>query len=241
MSVSKFYGIGVGVGDPEMLTLKAVKIFKELDVVILPEAKKREGSTAYTIAKEYLKDEVETVFVEFPMLKSVEARKEFRKNNAKMITNYLKDGKTVGFLTIGDPTTYSTYIYILEYLGDDIEVETVPGISSFVDISSRFNLPLVMGEESLKVVSLNEDTDIVKEINSADNIVFMKVSRDFDRLYEGLKITGYLEHIIMVSNCGKSNEKVYFNLDGVNAEEIPYFTTLILKKGGVKQWKKFIS
>ncbi|MGL4997871.1 MAG: precorrin-2 C(20)-methyltransferase [Cetobacterium sp.] len=239
-SLGRFYGIGVGVGDPEMLTLKAVRAFKELDIVVLPEAKKAEGSTAYEIAKEYLKDGVETLFVEFPMLKSVEARKEFRKKNAEQIENYLKAGKKVGFLTIGDPMTYSTYVYILEYLDGKTPVETIPGISSFTDMSSRFNLPLVMGEESLKVVSLNSETDIIGEIESADNVVFMKVSRNFDKLRTGLIATGNLENVIMVSNCGKESEVVKFDLKGLEEDDIPYFTTLILKKGGISTWKKFI-
>jgi len=241
MSRAKFYGIGVGVGDPEMLTLKAIKAFKELDVVVLPEAKKAEGSTAYEIAKEYLKDKVETMFVEFPMLKSVEARKEFRQKNANMILEHLREGKKVGFLTIGDPMTYSTYSYILEYLDGEIPTETIPGISSFSDISSRFNIPLVMGEESLKVVSLNSNTDIISEINSADNIVFMKVPRNFEKLRAGLEVTGNLENVIMVSNCGKENQTINFDLTKLEEEDIPYFTTLILKKGGINQWKKFIS
>lgn len=237
----KFYGIGVGVGDPDMITLKAVKVFKELDVVVLPEAKKKEGSTAYEIAKEFLKQDVEFVFVEFPMLKSVEARKEFREKNANEIKKYLDKGKTVGFLTIGDPMVYSTYVYILEYLDSSYKIETVPGITSFTDISSRFNFPLVIGEESLKIISLNSKTDIVKEIESADNIVFMKVSRSFEKLKEALKNTGNLENIIMVSNCGKESQSVKFNIENLNEDDIPYFTTLILKKGGLKEWKKFIS
>ncbi|MGL5579026.1 MAG: precorrin-2 C(20)-methyltransferase [Fusobacteriaceae bacterium] len=241
MSSARFYGIGVGVGDPEMITLKAIRAFKELDVVVLPEAKKTEGSTAYEIAKEYLKEGAETMFLEFPMLKSVEARKEFRKNNADMILEHLKAGKKVGFLTIGDPMTYSTYVYILEYLDGEIPVQTIPGISSFSDMSSRFNLPLVMGEESLKVISLNSETDVVSEINSADNIVFMKVSRNFEKLRAGLEATKNLENVIMVSNCGKETQAINFDLKKLEEADIPYFTTLILKKGGINQWKKFIS
>lgn len=238
---AKFYGIGVGVGDPDMLTLKAIKAFKELDIVVLPEAKRTEGSTAYEIAKEYLKEDAKTLFIEFPMVKCVEARKEFRKQNAEEVIKYLDQGKKVGFLTIGDPMTYSTYVYILEHLDGKVPVETVPGISSFSDMSSRFNLPLVMGEESLKVVSLNGETDIVEEINSADNIVFMKVSRNFQALKNGLERTGNLENVIMVSNCGKDTQEINFDLTKIDEENIPYFTTLILKKGGINQWKKFIS
>ncbi|KYM54540.1 precorrin-2 C(20)-methyltransferase [Fusobacterium necrophorum subsp. funduliforme] len=236
---NKFYGIGVGVGDPEEITLKAINILKKLDVVVLPEAKKDEGSVAYEITKQYMKEEIEKVFMEFPMLKSLEERREARKRNAMFIQELLEQGKNVGFLTIGDTMTYSTYVYLLEHLPEKYLVETVPGISSFVDIASRFNFPLMIGEESLKVVSLNPKTDIEAEIASADNIVFMKVSRSFERLKQAILATGNQENVIMVSNCGKENQVVAYNIEELEEEDIPYFTTLILKKGGMKQWRKF--
>lgn len=238
---NKFYGIGVGVGDPDQITLKAIKTLKKLDVVVLPEARKDIGSTAYSIAKEYLKDDVELVFMEFPMLKNPLDRVEGRKANARLVAKYLDEGKNIGFLTIGDTMTYSTYVYILEHLDGKYEVETVPGISSFADISSRFNLPIVMGDESLKIIGLSETTDIEKEINESDNLVFMKVSRNFDRLKEALIKTGNMNNIILVSNCGKENQEVYFDISPLKKEDIHYFSTMLLKKGGIEQWKKFIS
>lgn len=238
---NKFYGIGVGVGDPEQLTVKAINILKKLDVVIVPEAKKDEGSTAYEISKEYLKPGVDLVFMEFPMLKNPLDRVEGRKANTRVVEKLLDEGKNVGFLTIGDSMTYSTYVYILENLQDKYkkQVETVPGISSFADMSSRFNFPIVMGDESLKIVSINENTDIEKELNDADNIVFMKVSRNFDKLKEALAKTGNMNNVIMVSNSGKDTEKVFYDISNLTKEDIPYFTTMIFKKGGFEEWKKF--
>ncbi|MBR8701075.1 Cobalt-precorrin-2 C(20)-methyltransferase [Fusobacterium sp. DD29] len=238
---NKFYGIGVGVGDPEQLTVKAINILKKLDVVIVPEAKKDEGSTAYEISKEYLKPGVDLVFMEFPMLKNPLDRVEGRKANTRVVEKLLDEGKNVGFLTIGDSMTYSTYVYILENLQDKYkkQVETVPGISSFADMSSRFNFPIVMGDESLKIVSINENTDIEKELNDTDNIVFMKVSRNFDKLKEALAKTGNMNNVIMVSNSGKDTEKVFYDISNLTKEDIPYFTTMIFKKGGFEEWKKF--
>lgn len=238
---NKFYGIGVGVGDPEQLTVKATNILKKLDVVIVPEAKQHSGSVAYNISKEYLKDGIEVVFMEFPMLKNPLDRVEGRKANARVVEKLLDEGKNVGFLTIGDSMTYSTYVYILENLQDKYkkQVETIAGISSFADMSSRFNFPIVMGDESLKIVSLNDDTDIEKELNDTDNIVFMKVSRNFDKLKEALIKTNNMNNVIMVSNSGKDTEKVFYDISNLTKEDIPYFTTMIFKKGGFDEWKKF--
>lgn len=237
--INKFYGIGVGVGDPEEITLKAINTLKKLDVVILPEAKKDDGSVAYEIAKQYMKEDVEKVFVEFPMLKSLEERENARKENAKIVQKLLDEGKNVGFLTIGDTMTYSTYVYLLEHLPEKYLVETVPGVSSFVDMASRFNFPLMIGDEDLKVVSLNKKTDIDFELEHSDNIVFMKVKRNFENLKKALIKSGNMGNLIMVSDCGKDTQKVYYDISKLNEDEIPYFTTLIVKKGGIEQWKKF--
>mgnify|MGYP000749274558 FL=1 len=238
MKKGKFYGIGVGVGDPENITVKATKKLHEVDVIVLPEAKSGEGSTAFNIVREYLKPGVEQMFLEFPMIKDVEARKVFRKNNADKVSAELEKGKNVAFLTIGDPMTYSTYTYVLEHIADDVEVETIAGITSFNSIAARLNVPLMIGDEDLKVVSVNRKTDIYKEIENNDNLVLMKISRNFEKIKKAIIETGNKENAVIVSDCGKDNEVVYWDIESV--EEVPYFSTMILKKKGVKEWKRFL-
>lgn len=227
----KFYGIGVGVGDPELLTIKAVNRLKNLDCVVLPEAKLGEGSVAFEIAKEYMKNSVEKLYLEFPMIRDLDKKIEIRKNNARIISEKLEKGENIGFLTIGDPMTYSTYSYVLEYLKKDYETETIPGITSFASIAARLNIPLVIGNEDLKIISVDKNTDFAKEISNNDNLVLMKISRNFEEIKEAVKKTGNEKNVALVSNCGKENEKIYYNLDEV--EEVPYFSTIILKKGGL--------
>ena len=238
MKKGKFYGIGVGVGDPENITVKATKRLHEVDVIVLPEAKSGEGSTAFNIVKEYVKPDVEQLFLEFPMIRDVEARKVFRKNNAGKINVELEKGKKVAFLTIGDPMTYSTYTYVLEHISDDVEVETIAGITSFNSIAARLNTPLMIGDEDLKVVSVNRKTDVYKEIENNDNLVLMKISRDFEKIKKAIIETGNKENAVIVSDCGKENEVFYWDIESV--EKVPYFSTMILKKGGVKEWKRFL-
>ena len=173
------------------------------------------------------------------MLEDIKAKEKNRKENAGIIKEELDKGKNVVFLTIGDPMVFSTYTYILEYLEETVDVETVPGITSFGSMASRLNIPLVIGDEDLKIVSLNKNTDIYKEIENNTNIVFMKLSRNFERLKEALRETGNLENSILISNCGKENEEIVTDVAG--AEKVHYFSTLLLKKGGLKKWKKFIS
>ena len=238
MKKGRFYGIGVGVGDPENITVKATKRLHEVDVIVLPEANSGEGSTAFNIVKEYVKPDVEQLFLEFPMIKDVKARKVFRKNNANKINVELEKGKKVVFLTIGDPMTYSTYTYVLEHISDDVEVETIAGITSFNSIAARLNIPLMVGDEDLKVVSVNRKTDVYKEIENNQNLVLMKISRDFEKIKKAIIETGNKENAVIVSDCGKENEVVYWDIESV--DEVPYFSTMILKKEGVKKWKRFL-
>ena len=114
-----------------------------------------------------------------------------------------------------------------------MKVETIPGITSFASISARLNTPLVMGDETLKIVPVSKETDIVKEIESSDNLVFMKVTRNLERLKAAFKQTGHLHNTVLISNCGKSDEKVIYDLDKVTREDISYFSTILLKKGGL--------
>ena len=127
--------------------------------------------------------------------------------------------------------TYSTYTYVLEHIADDVEVETIAGITSFNSIAARLNVPLMIGDEDLKVVSVNRKTDIYKEIENNDNLVLMKIKK-------AIIETGNKENAVIVSDCGKDNEVIYWDIESM--EEVPYFSTMILKKKGVKEWKRFL-
>lgn len=239
--MSKFYGIGVGVGDSDMITIKALNVLKKINVIIVPNAGRNYSSTAYQIIKKYLNENVELVNMEFSMNPKLIEREKERKLNSKIVEEYLKNNKNVAFITIGDPMIYSTYVYLLENISSEFKVETISGVSSFSDISSRFNIPLVTGNETLKIIPLHKNCDIEKEIEDSDNIVIMKVSLKFNELKNIIKKTGNEKNIILVCESGKENERVYFDLEQVNEKDLPYFSTLLLKKGGIDKWKKFIS
>ncbi len=109
----KLYGIGIGPGDPELLTIKAVKALGKADVIYVPKSKEQ-TSTVLHIVKEYLSKDAVIEPLEFPMARDLQIRLSSRKHNAEIITKELEKGKTVVFLTLGDPMLYSTYSYVLE-------------------------------------------------------------------------------------------------------------------------------
>jgi precorrin-2/cobalt-factor-2 C20-methyltransferase len=223
-----FYGIGVGPGEPELLTLKAVNILQKIDVLAIPESKKEKGSVAYEIVKPYLKKEIEILVLTFPMINDNDKKAKFREENALKIKKKIDEGKLTAFLTLGDPMIYSTYIYLLENLrGLGVKFETVPGITSFSAIASRIGYPIVKGDEKFGVISsFDKDTEIIAGL--FDTLIFMKVSaykNEFLDLLKKLK-----RKFVLISNVGKANERIIVSIEDFEKEDITYFSTVILYK-----------
>ena len=139
----KLYGIGVGPGDSELLTVKAVKIIENADMIITPKTEKKEGSVAYQIASPYISKSTEVLPLVFQMVTDMDIVEKQWVENRKIISEKLDEGKNIVFLTLGDPMLYSTYMYIFHALeNSDYEVETIPGIPAFLGIASHIGLPV---------------------------------------------------------------------------------------------------
>ena len=223
-----FYGIGIGPGDPELITVKAARILGIADVIAIPESKKEKGSLAYDIAKQYLKNDARTMVLTFPMIYDDDAKAAFRKENAGKIREEIENGNNVVFITLGDPMIYSTYIYLLECLKDQgINVQIIPGITSFSAVASILGIPLVKGNEKFCVIP-DYDDSTEKMTDLFDCIIFMKVSTYKE------KIVGLLKKkessFFLISNAGKKNEKIINNIPDLEKEQLPYFSTLIMYK-----------
>ena len=147
----------------------------------------------------------------------------------------VESGKNVGFITLGDPMVYSTYVYLLERLIGKIEVETISGINSFIDIASANNFPLAMDRESLAVVSCTDNyEDISEVIDRFDSVVLMKVYKNFKEIIKMIEDKNLQDCFIMVSNSSMDNEIVYRDVEDIKKlEKVAYFTTILLNK----KWK----
>lgn len=225
-----FYGIGVGPGDPKLLTLKAVEVIQSADVLICPEGKKGKGSVALEIVKDYLNKDTELLDLTFPMVYQEGELKEEWKRNTKIIYDKLMEGKDVAFITLGDPMLYSTYLYILpEIQKRDIQVETVPGIPAFCAVASRSNTPLAMGEETLIIFPLRKNGDNVERLmNDFDNLVIMKPSSHHQQLAEALERRDLEKNFVLVSKCGTKEEEIIRDIHEVK-KGAAYLSTMIIK------------
>jgi sirohydrochlorin cobaltochelatase len=144
----------------------------------------------------------------------------------------VKEGKNVGFVTLGDPMIYSTYVYIMERLIGSIDVETIPGISSFSNIASNQNFPLVMDKEPLIIIPCTiAEEKIDYALENYSSIVLMKVYKNFKEIVSKLEKNDLIDYAILVSNSSQDGEVVYNDLRDINLEDkISYFSTILVNK-----------
>lgn len=230
--MAKFYGIGTGPGDSSLITLKAVETLKKIDILYTPESKKGGDSLALSIVKDYLPESLEIKSRHFPMnFDSGEKIVAWNKISEEIIDD-VKLGKNVGFVTLGDPMIYSTYVYIMERLMGSVDIETIPGISSFSNIASNHNFPLVMDREALVIIPCTMDEEKIDyALENYSSIVLMKVYKNFKKIIEKLEKNNLLDYSILVSNSSQNNEVVYENLRDVHLEDkISYLSTILVNK-----------
>lgn len=227
-----FYGIGVGVGSSDAVTKYGIDVLQKLDVLYVPTAKSADSfSVAHEIVRGYLKESTLIKDRHFPMNYDTKELQNAWNNIASEIESDVLKGKNVGFVTIGDPMVYSTYIYLLRILKDKVKVVTIPGITSFLDIASKNNFPLVEGEDALVVVPATMDLDKIKQyVKNENSIVLMKVYKNFDDIINLLLEEKLEKHSIVVSNSSKNEEKVYSDIKSIKKEEVSYFTTILINK-----------
>ena len=227
-----FYGIGVGVGNPGTVTKKAIDILESLDILYVPTAKKTEKfSVAHKIVKDYLKESTLIKDRHFPMNYDTEELQSAWGDIAKEIEQDVLGGKKVGFVTIGDPMVYSTYIYLLKILKDKIKITTIPGVTSFLDIASNNNFPLVEGDDALVIVPATVGTDKIRSyIKNENSIVLMKVYKNYEDILNLLLEENLEGCSIAVSNSSKDEEIVYKNIRDMKKEDVSYFTTILINK-----------
>lgn len=223
----KLYGIGVGPGDPELITLKALRLMKECEVIGIP-GKDPSESVAYKIAEGAYPEigEKELLFLTTPMTKDMKVLKAGYAEAAKKVEAALSQGKNVALLTLGDPTIYSTYIYVQRnVVADGYEAEIISGIPSFCAVSAKFGDSLVDRKDPLHVIPASYQIEDALKLPGTK--VLMKAASKLGEVKQILKESGC--NAVMIENCGMPDERIYRS-----TEEIPevgsYYSLTIVKE-----------
>ena len=229
----KLYGIGVGPGDPELLTLKAKRILDAADVIAVPVKEKGEKSTALEIIRPVTELEGKEILeVVFRMARDEGERRRCREAAADQLAKLLDQGRNVAMITLGDVAVYSTYMYVNQYVAErGYETELIPGIPSFCSGASAAGLPLMEGNESLVIVpSVRESEALERAIADFDNVVVMKAGGSIGRIGELLDRYGCSRECACVLSCVGMEDEYIGPLDP--EREYSYFTTVLIKKKG---------
>lgn len=237
--MASFYGIGVGPGDSKLLTVKAVDTIKQLDVLYTPQAHRSSKSVAERIASPYLTADLVIKRRHFPMVNDWSAKVTCWRKIADEIKADVQNGQNVGFLTLGDPSVYSTFSYIANMLKEEINVQTIAGVSAFSQIAASLSLPLMLDEESLEVIPATAEKEkLTQVIDLNDNVVIMKIATNFKTVYQILQKRGLLEKTVVVENASMAEQHIKRLADYSANDKLPYFTTALLKKKGNSKFQE---
>lgn len=228
------YGIGVGPGDPELITLKAAKILRRVQIVYAAASTKNSHSLAVNIARLHIPQETAVVMLRFPMSRDKNQTRKAWRTHARTIIKALESGQDTAFLTLGDSLTYSTFGYIvrdIQRLAPHLAVETIPGISSYQAAAARLNTPLVEGEESLMVVSGATGGDRLRVLSAKpDNVVFLKAYRNVGDICAALDEAGIYQSCVGIKNCGHPDEEILPDIKALGNRTPDYWTLIIAKQ-----------
>ncbi len=234
MRLGTFYGIGVGPGYPELLTIKALNRLRSVDVICYPACRPGAGSYALRIVRELVGERAELKGLLFPMEREMERLVPIWKDSVAAIYDDLSAGREVAFITEGDPFFYSTFVYLydlMRQLHPEVTVAVIPGVSSVMAASVRAGVPLAMADERMAVLPATYEGAFLKEaLDRFDTVVFIKVSSVLPKLIALLEEMNLLDRAVMVERCGSAEERLVRDLATLKEERLNYLSLVIVRK-----------
>lgn len=230
-----FYGIGVGPGDPELVTLKAYRLLRSLPLLYVPVARPGAPSYARTIVEAYLDpSRQQIVELVFAMRAEPERMAEQWQSNARLIADALAEGGDIGFLTEGDPLLYSTFTHLagaLRAVRPDASIVVVPGVASPQAAAAAFQVPLADRDERLAILPASYEGPRLRTILATfDTIVLLKVASVIDQVLDLLDELGLTDRARFVSRVGRPEEICISDVRSLRGQKLDYFSLLIIRR-----------
>lgn len=233
--------VGVGPGDPELMTLKATRILTESSAWLAPSASRDGRSTALGIATGVVRPDGKDILTHYFPMKKVRMGEdpdpevqEAWDQAAHWVNTRLGNGEDVALPTLGDPAIYSTGFYVCETLlaqNPEARVEIIPGISAIGATAAAAKRPLCLGDDELVVIPAVFADDKIRDVlTQFDAVVFMKVFKSMDRLVPLLEELNLLDKAVLVERTSMGDEQVHHDLKALVGRELHYFSTLIVRK-----------
>ncbi len=226
-----FYGVGVGPGDPELLTMKAVRLISEADLVVYPSTFDRE-STARSIAGSHIRCCQRELAIGLPMQRDDRVDTEaIYRDSAATIARELADGASVVFLCLGDPLLYGSFIYLYELLKESHACEVVPGVTSVSAASATSLTPLARLNQTLLVIpAFTTDAALCESLHRHDNLVILKVGRQRHRIAELIVAAGRAEDAIYLEHASMPNQEIVTDIAALPEGPGSYFSLFLVTR-----------
>lgn len=234
-ALGTLYGIGLGPGDPELITVKGWRLLRSAPVVYVPVARSGRGSYARTLAAAHVDPRRQRVVeLEFAMRGGPDEMAARWRANAATMLDHLTSGQDAAFLTEGDPMLYSTFVHVVAALLDarpDLPVVVVPGISSAQAAAAATLTPLADRDERLAILpALYEGEGLRRVIETFDTVVLLKVSGDLDRIVDVLDDLRLAERAVFVERCGRTEQRIVRDVRSLRGQRVDYFSLIIVRR-----------
>lgn len=229
------YAVGVGPGDPELITRKAERILRSAAVICAPTGQAEAASFALSIVEQYLdRSRQEIIEQVFPMSKNAADLTPFWREAAATVAAHARAGRSVAFITIGDPFLYSTFLYIYRILKEeypDLPIEIVPGISSVFAAAAAAGVPLGMASDRIAILPATYEADELRQVLiDFDTVVLMKVHRRFEAIYALLVELGLQDKAVYIRRVSSEQEEIVTKLSSLSGQALDYMSLVIIQK-----------
>lgn len=227
------YGLGVGPGSPDLLTLRAARVLGQVEVVLAPASPRNDYSIALDIARPHVRENAEIVRLEFPMTRDISILHAAWEAAAVRTAHILRQGRSAAFLTLGDPSIYSTFGYLsrtLAAIAPELPIEVVPGITSYQAAAACTRTTLCEGDESLLLLpGINGGERLGEGLRFSDTTVILKAYRNFPAIVNALHEANCMQTSVFASRVGLEGEQFTKNIASL-PETPPYLSLLLTKK-----------
>lgn len=233
MAAGTLYGIGVGPGDPDLITVKAVRILQAVPVVFVPVARVGGESLAARIAAPHLPASAEVVPLLFAMRAEPAEMARHWADNAEAIAARLNHGQDAAFLTEGDPSLYSTFQHVagcLRRTYPELTIRVIPGISSVQAVAAATGMPLADADDRLAILPATyENEALTATLRDFDTVVLLKVAGALERVLDRLDEMGLTANAQCVVRCGQPGEQIITDVGSLRGAQLDYFSTMIVR------------
>jgi precorrin-2/cobalt-factor-2 C20-methyltransferase len=239
------YGIGIGPGDPELLTRKAFRLLATVPVIFYPSSSDKEDGFALDILRRAFEGEgcagapdAASILARCrplltPMARGADVERPHWAEAAEIVGQVLQSGLDAAFITEGDPLLYSTFIHLTRALGEcmpEATVQVVPGVTSVTAAAARAMFPLAVTEERVAILPATYDPEYLQQtLQAFDTVVLLKVSRVLDRIIAILEARDLLKHAVLIERCGTTSERIVHDLASLRGQRVHYFSLILVR------------